>query len=98
MRFDKVDSSGGHSWPVFWEQNINAVSRHKIQRHAVDAVAEASGLRPVLEDMPEVAATSVAHDFHSADAMAEVHAFVDAIGTCGLVKAGPTTVALEFGP
>ena len=98
MPSSAVDLSRGHSWLVFGEQNVNTVSRHKIQGHAVDAIPQPRWWWSIFKDVPEVASTSVADDLHPAHAMTHVHAFVDASGTCGLVEAGPATVALEFGP
>ena len=97
MRFGEVDSSRGQSWIVFVQQRFNTVSRHKIQGHAVDAISQSGRRWSIFEDVPEVASAGVANDLHPSHAMTQIHPLIDAIGACGLVEAGPATVALEFG-
>ena len=98
MRCDEVDSSRGQSWTFFVQQRFNAVSRHKIQGHAVDAIPQPGRRWSIFEDVTKVASASTANDLHSAHAMTQVDPFIDAIGACGLVEAGPSTAAFEFGP
>ena len=77
---------------------VDAVPRDKVQRDAVDAIAQSSGRRAVFKDVAKVPATRVAHDFHAAHAVAQIHALFHACGGRGLVEAGPSAVAFEFGP
>ena len=98
MRFGEVDSSCAQSWIVFVQQRFNTVSWHKIQGHAVDAIPQPCRRWSIFEDVTKVASASVANDLHPAHAMTQVDPFIDAIGACGLVEAGPSTAAFEFGP
>ena len=54
---------------------VNAVPRDKIERDAVDAIAQSGGRRPVFKDVAKVAPARIAHDFHAAHAVAHVEAF-----------------------
>ena len=98
MPFGEADSGQCNLWMVFQKQNINAVSRHKIQGHAVDAIPQSRRWWSIFEDVPEVASAGAANDLHPSHAMTQIHPLIDAIDACGLVKAGPATAALEFGP
>src|SRR6202012_4627341 len=69
------------------------VARRELQRRAIGAVAQAGGLRPVLEDMAKMAAALGAVKLRAGHAMAGVgrgsHRSRD-----GVVKAGPARAAL----
>ena len=77
---------------------LDAVPRDKVQRDAVDAIAQTRGRRTVLKDVAKVPATRIAHDFHAAHAVAQIHALFHTRGGRGFVEAGPAAGALEFGP
>ena len=98
MPFDEVDLSRGQSWTFFVWQRFKAVSRHKIQGHTVDAIPQSGRCRSIFKDVTKVASAGVANDLHPSHAMTQVDPFIDAIGARGLVEAGPSTAALEFGP
>ena len=98
MRRVGAHLSHGKSWTFYGQQRFNTVSRHKVQGHAVDAIPQSRRWWSIFEDMPEVASTSVADDLHPSHAMTQIHPFIDALGSRGLIEAGPATAALEFGP
>src|ERR1700685_311073 len=71
-------------------------SRHEFERHAVHAIAQAGRLRPVVEDMAEMAAAAMARHRRARHAERAIGGLVD-----GLVqrrpKARPAGAAFEFG-
>src|SRR6516225_3187527 len=68
----------------------------KIQRKAVHAVTQARRFRPVVEDVPEMAAAAAAMHLGPHDAEGAVFGGADGIVE-RLVEAGPAGAALEFG-
>lgn len=74
-----------------------AVTSHKIQCDAVDAVPQTRGRRSIFKDVAKVPATSPTNHFHAPHAMAEVQGRGHGCAVGRLEEAWPTAVAFEFG-
>src|ERR1700686_5251601 len=70
-------------------------SRMKCQRKAVHAVAQAGRLRPIVEDVAEVAAAAAAVDFGPQHSEGTVFGLADRV-LQRLIEARPAGAALEF--
>ena len=66
------------------------------QGHAVDAVAETGGLRPILKHVALVALASRAVDFRSWHEEFEIGSTLDHARIDRLPEAGPTSTAVEL--
>ena len=65
--------------------------------HAVDAVAQAGELGPVLEDVAQVRVAASAHHLGEVIVIAEVGPGLDGLFRDGSPKAGPSGAGVEFG-
>lgn len=69
---------------------------HEFQGHAVDAIAETGGLRPVFKHVPLVALASRTMGFRSGHEEFEIISSLDHARIDRLPEAGPTGTAVEL--
>src|SRR5579862_3916490 len=73
-----------------------SASRDELHRHAVHAIAQAGRLRPVVEDMAEMAGAARAVDLGAGHQQAPVTSLADRPGKM-IVEARPAGAAVELG-
>lgn len=69
--------------------------RHELHRRSIHAVAQAGRLRPIIEDVPEMAKATCAMNFRAFHEKRPVRLGLDGIGE-RLIKAWPAGTALKF--